>query len=145
MPNPRALIEKGWEDVSHRALAEAERHFRDALAADPSSIDAHNGLGAVAFEQGDLKESLAHYRAARAAAATSYGGVLPVSIPWKDEHKPALRALHGIGLNLFRMREWNAAKEAFEDLLTRNPEDNQGVHFLLADIKKKRDLWKGNS
>lgn len=143
--HPHELIAKGWEDISHRALGEAETHFRNALEADPTSVDAHNGLGAIAFEGGDLKSSLAHYRAARAAAAKAYGGTLPKTIPWIDEHKPALRALHGIALNQFRMGELDEAKEAFEDLLARNPEDNQGVHFMLADIKKKRDLWKDKS
>ncbi|HSD12158.1 MAG TPA: cytoplasmic protein, partial [Patescibacteria group bacterium] len=63
-------------------------------------------------------------------------------LAWTPEDKPALRALHGIGLNEYRLGHLAEAAAAFEDLLERNPDDNQGARFLLADLKKKRHLWK---
>lgn len=135
-------IEEGWEAILRRDIAGAERLFAAAAEADPALADAWNGLGAVHFERGELEESLTCYERAKAAAAKSYGGKLPARLTWTPDDKPALRALHGIGLNRYRMGRMAEAAEAFEDLLARNPEDNQGAGFLLADLKKKKHLWK---
>lgn len=135
-------IEEGWDAVLRRDLPAAERLFAAAAEDSPETADAWNGLGAVHFERAELEESLKCYERAMKAAAKSYGGALPARLTWTPDDKPALRALHGIGLNKFRSGDFDGAAEAFEDLLRRNPDDNQGAHFLLEDIKKKKNLWK---
>ncbi len=135
-------IDRGWEAILRRDVAEAERLFAAAAEADPGAADAWNGLGAVHFERNELDDSLRCYQRAKAAAAKSYGGELPARLTWTPDDKPALRALHGIGLNEYRLGHLAEAAEAFEDLLERNPDDNQGARFLLADLKKKKHLWK---
>ena len=139
--NAKEHVGKGWEAILARDVAEAERLFTLATKESPEDADGWNGLGAVHFERGELKESLACYEKAKARAVKQYGGMLPDVLSW-EEDRPALRALHGIGLNRYRMGDLDDAKAAFEDLLRRNPDDNQGVQFLLADVKKKKDLWK---
>ena len=141
MSKHKENVEKGWAAILARDLDEAARMFGEATKDDPDGADGWNGLGAVHFERGELKESLACYQKAKAAAIKAYGGLLPDVLAW-DEDRPALRALHGIGLNRYRMGDLDEAKDAFEDLLARNPDDNQGAAFLLADVKKKKDLWK---
>lgn len=142
MHDPSAKIEEGWDAVLRRDLAAAERLFAAAAEGSPDAADAWNGLGAVHFERGELEESLRCYERAKKAAAASFGGTLPARLTWTPDDKPALRALHGIGLNKFRAGDLEGAAEAFEDLLRRNPDDNQGAKFLLEDVKKKHKLWK---
>ncbi|HTM68335.1 MAG TPA: tetratricopeptide repeat protein [Candidatus Binatia bacterium] len=142
MHDPAAKIQEGWDAVMRRDLAAAERLFASAAEEAPETADAWNGLGAVHFERGELEESLKCYERARDAAARTYGGKMPAKLTWTPDDKPALRALHGIGLNKFRAGDFEGAEAAFEDLLRRNPDDNQGAHFLLDDIKKKKNLWK---
>lgn len=142
MQDPHAKIEEAWDAVLRRDLAAAERLFASAAEASTEAADAWNGLGAVHFERGELEESLKCYERALAIAKKQYGGKLPERLTWTPDDKPALRALHGVGLNKFRAGDLEGAQEAFEDLLGRNPDDNQGAHFLLDDIKKKKKLWK---
>lgn len=135
-------LHEGWEHLKANELDAAEGVFARIAASDPSVIDAWNGLGAVAFEHGDLEGSLMNYRKARAAALVMYGGEFPDRLHWTEEHKPALRAIHGMGLNYFRLEKFSEAEELFEALLQLNPADNQGAAFLLKDIRKKTKLWK---
>ncbi|MEY4744486.1 MAG: hypothetical protein RL272_431 [Candidatus Parcubacteria bacterium] len=135
-------IEEGWEALLRRDTAGAERLFAGAAETSPDAADAWNGLGAVHFERGELDDSLKCYLRAKQAAAKAYGGKIPARLAWTPDDKPALRALHGIGLNRYRLGDIAEAVEAFEDLLARNPGDNQGARFLLADIRKKKHLWK---
>ena len=135
-------IEAGWEAMLRRDLTEAERIFASAAEASPETVDAWNGLGAIHFERSEIEESLKCYVRAAEAAKKSYGGKFPARLSWTSEDKPALRALHGIALNRLRAGDFDGAVKAFEELLERNPDDNQGAHFLLADARKKKKLWK---
>lgn len=138
----QSLIEQGWNAILESDIDSAERHFLSAVKEDANNADAWNGLGAVQFERGNLEESLSSYATALEKARASFGGEVPRSLVWIEEHKPVMRALHGIGRNLFRLERFAEAQKIFEDLLSRNPDDNQGVTFLLNDIKKKKSLWK---
>jgi tetratricopeptide (TPR) repeat protein len=141
MPRATQLIMDGWDALRRGEPDTAEKLFGLAAEADPGQADAWNGLGAAAFEKGDLERSLQQYTRARSLALEAYG-TLPERLSWTPEHKPLLRALHGIGLNLFRQGRFDDAKKAFEELLRLNPDDNQGARLLLEDIKKKKKLWK---
>lgn len=138
----RKNLDDAWAAIKAMDLATAERLFSAAAEAAPEDPDAWNGLGAVHFERAELEDSLRCYQKARELALKAHGANFPAKMAWTDENKPALRAMLGIGLNLFRAGKLDEARETFEDILKRNPEDNQGVHFLLDDIKKKRRLWK---
>ena len=140
MTNER--LAHAWEEIKARNLAEAEEIFRSVAESDPETIDAWNGLGAVHFEHGEVEESLKCYEKALKAALAKHGGAFPKRMAWTDEHKPALRAIHGMGLDFFRMGRYDDARERFETLLRLNPDDNQGAAFLLKDVERKAHLWK---
>lgn len=123
-------------------LDAAEHLYRDVVAENPDSIAALSGLGAIGFERGDLENSLQWFEEAKTAGLKSHGGVMPSRLAWNDRNKPLLRALHGIALNLFRMRRTADAQAAFEELVRLNPDDNQGARLMLEDIKKGRYPWK---
>ena len=135
-------LEKAKEAILHRDSATASEIYHAIIAVHPQHVDAWNGLGAVAFEKGELEESLRCYRKAHDFAMAEFGGKYPRQLVWIEVHKPALRALHGIGLNLYRLGRIKEAQEIFENMLQLNPVDDQGVKFLLNDIKKGSVLWK---
>ena len=45
-----------------------------------------------------------------------------------------MRALHGKGLCLWRLGQTHAAHQVFALMLRLNPNDNQGVRFLIPDL-----------
>lgn len=135
-------IHEGWEAILRRDVSEAERLFSEATSANPEVADGWSGMGAVHFEKAELDASLQCYTRALKEAKKEAGGKLPARVAWDDHGKPILRALHGIGLNRYRMGHFDEAIDSFEQLLALNPDDNQGAHFLLQDAKKKKSLWK---
>ena len=54
------------------------------------------------------------------------------------ENRPFLRCLHGYALCLWRMERLQEAQEAFERILTLNPNDNQGARFCWEDVRRGR-------
>jgi len=135
-------LQEGWEAILRRDIDSAEELFAVVTREQPEDADGWNGMGAVRFEKADLDASLVCYEKALQLAKKELGGKLPKRLAWDDHGKPALRAIHGIGLNQFRRQRYAEAIEAFETLLELNPEDNQGASFLLEDARKKKSLWK---
>lgn len=135
-------LKEGWEALLQREIDEAEELFADVTREAPNVADGWNGMGAVRFEKGDLDASLICYEKALQLAKKDFGGKLPAKLDWDGDGKPALRAIHGIGLNHFRRQQYEDAIKSFEQLLALNPDDNQGAAFLLADAKKKKSIWK---
>lgn len=142
MKGKERLIDEAWEKLNGGQRDAAEQLFTLASEQTPEDPDVWNGLGAVYFEQGDLQTSLSYYEKARDLALAASGGAWPERLSWTEGHKPALRALHGVGINLFRMGRTEAAERVLRTLLDLNPADNQGVRFLLDDIEHGSDPWK---
>lgn len=92
-----ALNAAAAERLRRGDLAEAERLARQALKADPRSVDAHTLLGNAAESRGDLAGAGTHYKAAVALApgmgipANNYGtwlcasGQAAASLPWFEQ------------------------------------------------------------
>src|SRR5262249_51054152 len=88
-----------------------------ALALSPDNHDAINLMGRVAFDRGDLEDSLAYYRRALAL-------------------KPDLAdALNNMGNALKELGQLDEAREAYVRSLALDP-DNTGVYVNLADARK---------
>jgi len=56
------------------------------------------------------------------------------------DNRPCLRCMQGYGLCLWRLKRWEEAEQVFERLLWMNPSDNQGICFLLPDVRA-RLVW----
>ena len=54
----------GLEAQRQQQFADAEAHYRRAIAIDPDSVEAHNNLGIVLKAQGRLDDATRHYREA---------------------------------------------------------------------------------
>jgi hypothetical protein len=53
------------------------------------------------------------------------------------DNRPFLRCMHGYGLCLWRLGCFDEAERVFDRMLWLNPSDNQGVRFLIDDVKAK--------
>jgi tetratricopeptide (TPR) repeat protein len=108
------------------------------LHADLRCIDAHVHLGNLCFEHWP-KQAMVHYQIAVAIGELSLGDDFGGYLPWGCIYnRPFLRALHSLGLCLWRIGEVEQAEAIFERLLMLNPSDNPGVRFCLADVQEGR-------
>jgi len=59
-------------------------------------------------------------------------------LPWGNiDNRPFLRCMHGYGLCLWRLRRFDEALHIFDRMLWMNPSDNQGLRFLLDEVRSK--------
>ena len=99
----------------------------------PWFIDVHAHIGNALLEQGKTGLALAAYQKGMAlgtaAIPQGYDGV----IEWGClENRPFFRAFHGAVICHLRRRHWNKAIPLMEDMLAWNPDDNQGIRYLIG-------------
>lgn len=118
-----------WWDGDRRS---ALKYFRRALKLHPQHADAHNHLGIASLEARKLKDAEQHFRAA------IDGGEHRIErdrelVPWAIlENRPYLRALGNLALVLAEQRKWPEALAIHQRILALNPNDNQGVRYLIG-------------
>ncbi len=121
-------MEHWWAGDRRSAL----KCFRRALKLDPQHADAHNHLGIASLEARRLKDAEQHFRAA------IDGGQRNVErdgmqVPWGiTENRPYLRALGNLALVSAEQRKWPEALAIHQRMLALNPNDNQGVRWLIG-------------
>ena len=135
-PNDLAVDLKAAGDPigAHKILVEM-------LAVDLRCLDAHSHLGRFAFERRP-EEAIRYYevgvRIGELSLTDEFDGVLPWGL---IDNRPFLRCMHGFGLCLWRLDREEAAAALFERMLWLNPADNQGIRFLLPQIRAG-EPWK---
>lgn len=121
-------MEYWWEGDRRSAL----KYFRRALRLHPQHGDANNHLGIASLDARKLKDAERHFRAA------IDGGEGRIErdgarVPWAIiENRPYLRALGNLALVLAEQRKWPEALAIHQRLLDLNPDDNQGVRYLIG-------------
>lgn len=99
----------------------------------PDYLDAHAHLGYALLELGKCKAALEACETgvsiARALVSEKYDGLIEWG--WL-ENRPFLRMIHASVLALLAARKRPQAIERMECLLKWNPEDNQGLRFILG-------------
>jgi tetratricopeptide (TPR) repeat protein len=125
------LVDDAWDAPTRRqriALA------KKALAISPLCADAYVIL---AQEARTVEEALGFYRQGMAAGERALGEVAfeaDVGDFWGlFETRPYMRARHGLALTLWRTGEKDEAVAHYQDMLRLNPDDNQGIRYLLLD------------
>jgi len=118
-------------------MPEARRMLMDLCQTDLRCLDAHAHLGIFLFDARPA-DAIRHYevgvRIAELSFPRGFDGVL--SWGWID-NRPFLRCLHGYGLCLWRLGRFEEAQRVFDRMLWLNPGDNQGVRFLIDDVRAK--------
>jgi tetratricopeptide (TPR) repeat protein len=131
------LFDRGMDHLWKGWSIAAEAYYKGALRLDPGHADAWVHLGNQRFEEERVAEALTLYEWGQAAAeARTIGDPAHYPAPfWLDvDSRPFMRALHGRGLCLWRLGQIDEARQIFAQMLELNPNDNQGVRFLLHDL-----------
>jgi tetratricopeptide (TPR) repeat protein len=122
-------------------LAEARQLLMRLIQDDPRCLDAYAHLGIFDFDKSP-KRALLHYERGveigRHALGPGFHGVLAWGL---IDNRPFLRCLHGLGLCLWRLQRFEEAEALFQEMLWLNPNDNQGVRFLLPHVRR-RECWR---
>jgi hypothetical protein len=127
------------KDAGERAAA--HKILMELCQADLRCLDAHAHLGNLVFDHSP-QEAVRHYevgvRIGELSLGTGFAGVLL----WGHvDNRPFLRCMHGYGLCLWRLGRYDEAWDVFEKMLWLNPSDNQGVRFLVDDVRA-RMAWE---
>jgi tetratricopeptide (TPR) repeat protein len=110
----------------------AVKLFRRAIEIDPQHADAHNHLGIVSLEARKLKAAEQHFRAAidggqrqleRDGSEVHWGFI---------ENRPYLRGLANLAHVLEEQKKWVEVLAIHKQMLKLNPNDNQGVRWLIG-------------
>ena len=127
------MMEAGDRAGAHQILMEV-------CLEDLRCLDAHAHLGLFAFDR--PQHAIRHYEVGVRIGELSLGPDFDGLLPWgHTDNRPFLRCLHGYGLCLWRLKRFEEAERVFDQLLWLNPSDNQGVRFLLEDIRA-RSPWE---
>ena len=118
----------------------AHRKLMSLLAADLRCLDAHAHLGNFVFDHSPEK-AIRHYEVGVRIGELSLGVGFNGVLPWGHiDNRPFLRCVHGYGLCLWRLGWLKEAEEVFTRMLWLNPTDNQGVRFMLGEVREGK-VW----
>jgi tetratricopeptide (TPR) repeat protein len=114
---------------------EAHRTLMNLLIADLRCLDAHAHLGNLVFDH-EPQKAIRHYEVGVRIGELSLGENFEGLLPWGHiNNRPFLRCLNGYGLCLWRLGRFKEADDVFTRMLWLNPTDNQGVRFLIHDVR----------
>jgi tetratricopeptide (TPR) repeat protein len=118
--------------------AEAEKILMELCQADLRCLDAHAHLGNLVFDCRP-EDAIRHYEVGMRIGKLSLGKNFSDVLQWGHiDNRPFLRCMHGYGLCLWRLGDFDEAIGVFDRMLWMNPSDNQGIRFLIDEVKAKR-------
>ena len=113
----------------------AKRILMELCQADLRSLDAHAHLGNFVFDNMPEK-AIRHYEVGLRIGELSLGDGFDGALHWGlIDNRPFLRCMQGYGLCLWRLGHFDDAECVFDRMLWLNPSDNQGVRFLIDDVR----------
>jgi hypothetical protein len=122
-------------------LLGAKRILMKLCQADLRCLDAHAHLGNFFFDSMP-ENAIRHYEVGLRIGELSLGDDFDGVLHWGlIDNRPFLRCIQGYGLCLWRLGHCEAAEAVFDRMLLFNPSDNQGVRFLIDDVKA-RTAWE---
>jgi tetratricopeptide (TPR) repeat protein len=122
---------------------EARRILMELCQSDLRCLDAHAHLGTFVFDR-DPREAIRHYEVGLRIGELSLGEPFEGVLQWGHvDNRPFLRCMHGYGLCLWRLGRFDEAERVFGRMLWLNPSDNQGVRFLLENVRAGK-AWEEN-
>jgi hypothetical protein len=121
--------------------AAACKILMELCQADLRCLDAHAHLGNFVFDHRP-KDAIRHYEVGVRVGELSLPPDFDGLLPWGHvDNRPFMRCLHGYGLCLWRLERFDEAERVFDRMLWLNPSDNQGVRFLIDEVRA-RTAWK---
>jgi tetratricopeptide (TPR) repeat protein len=117
--------------------AAAYKILMELCQADLRCLDAHAHLGNFVFDHRP-KDAIRHYEVGVRIGELSLPPDFDGLLPWGHiDNRPFMRCLHGYGLCLWRLERFEDAERVFDRMLWLNPSDNQGVRFLIDEVRAK--------
>lgn len=114
----------------------ARRILMELCQADLRCLDAHAHLGNLDFSP---KDAIRHFEVGVRIGELSLGTDFAGLLPWGSiNNRPFLRCLNGFGLCLWRLNRFAEAERVFDRMLWLNPADNQGVRFLIDEVRARK-------
>jgi tetratricopeptide (TPR) repeat protein len=127
-------------------LDEAERVFRGVLAQMPDHLDAIHHLAMVLSERNQIEQAHDLWdQAVRIGRKAFPQDFKPGTdrLEWGClENRPFLRCLHGLALARYEEEEVEEALSLFQELLSLNPNDNQGVRAMAEGALFNLGRWE---
>jgi hypothetical protein len=121
----------------------AYKLLMDLCHTDLRCLDAHSHLGNFVFGQRP-QDAVRHYEAGLRIGELSLGAGFHGVLPWGwIDNRPFLRCMNGFGICLWRLARFDEAGRVFDRMLWLNPSDNQGVRFLIDQVRAKAP-WEGS-
>ncbi len=131
------IMYDAWEKTTSRSRVALARK---ALAISPLCADAYNLLAEEAATTAEARDLYARGLEAGELALGPEGFEEYDGHFWGFlETRPYMRARHGLALTLLNLGEEAAAMEHFRAMLKLNPNDNQGIRYLLLASFLRRD------
>ena len=144
---PESTTDKGRSqdlvyDAYEQSVTKGKKLIKQALELDPDNADAYNYLASI---ETDVDKALVLYTKAIEAGERSLGEEFMKENKghfWGlIETRPYMRAKAGLAECLFAKNRINAAIDIYLQMLELNPNDNQGVRYLLSTVLLgKKDL-----
>lgn len=123
----------------------ARKLLMELCEADLCCLDAHAHLGNLIFDHRP-QDAIRHYEIGVRIGELSLGDAFDGVLPWGYiNNRPFLRCMHGYGLCFWRLGHFAEAERAFDRILWLNPSDNQGVRFLIEDVRSGTAWEDGGS
>jgi tetratricopeptide (TPR) repeat protein len=125
-------LDQGLDVLEQGNEEEAGRYFFKSIEIDPTYADGYNHLGNIAWRKNDWKQAEGLYQKALKSAESDAKDI-PEGHFWvMFETRPYMRALHGLGLSASKQGRFKEAIQIFQKMLRLNPNDNQGVRYLIG-------------
>ncbi len=111
------------------------RELKNLLELEPDFIDGYAHVANTLWDKGKTKGALDMYLQGVAVGERVIPPGFAGMIEWVDrDNRPFLRALHGAALSYLRLRRYKDAAATMERILKYNPNDNQGIRYLLGTV-----------
>jgi tetratricopeptide (TPR) repeat protein len=128
-------FEEALETLRSGHYEKAASLLRDFIKRFPYHIDSYHHLGIIETDLGHPGRALKYFEMGYRIGLLSIPGNFAGRLPWMHlENRPFLRAAHGYGLALERERRHLEAVDVYEQILSLNPNDNQGIRCLLPSL-----------
>jgi len=127
-------------EAYEQPIPKAKELIKQALELDPNNADAYNYLASI---EKNIDKAIKQYEKAIKAGEKTLGKKF-----FKEEKgyfwgmlesRPYMRAKAGLADCLYAKNEVDKAIEIYEDMLELNPNDNQGIRYLLSTLLLEKD------
>ncbi|MFO7991100.1 MAG: hypothetical protein R6U61_02260 [Thermoplasmata archaeon] len=136
-------FEMGWTFFDSRKLDEAEKMLGEVVESAPTHIDALHHLAIIMDRKGRKEKARELWENAVEAGRDALPNEFKSGhrLDWGFlENRPFLRALHGLATFIFHEDEdIETALEIYEEIISYNPTDNQGIREILVELYLHQD------